>query len=343
MKVLASGGLPAASRGKKPFGSIVAEPRVAAGLNRLFMDLSREILGVDPRQTARLVSQLPRDEGAVLAMGGYLVRAGGLAGVVLHQVGTDCLQLALGKRLRIVWLGERGELENLLLNPSVTEIRLIGHGTMESFAYEGFTGPPEQTLARLLSWCRENASEIGSGLVETIERRNAKPLLAHLDRELRLGWRSWDYADFQAIARRAEYRVKDKLVLYACGLDEVIVRDAPNGFRRTLLEVVDTQKQAARWLAFRRSGKSFSLSPVSTAADRSFRSGLPRLLAEVARRLGPLQIEGRRDFVKLLARDARRFPGASWAQDFVLWPEGRVWETAELVRDIREALKDGGS
>ncbi len=344
--ILAKGALPPSKHDTQPYAAVRPDPRVMRGIERLFADLTREALGLDPCETARLVGVLP-DGGWSLAAGGYFVRAGEPFLLPLHRVAADYLQLARGSKIKIEWLRERADLERILLDPAAKRIILAGHASIDGYAFEGFTGPPEETLARLLAWIRDHAGDLAPRLRQVVEEGDfeLEPLRSFLDRELDTGWRRWSYADFQAIASRPGFVPKERLIVYACSVGEVEVEVEVAALaaelRMALLAELRASEDAGQWLEFSQHGRTFTFSPLRPAADRRFREAFPALLGAVGRRMngsGPVHVEARRDFSRLLARETGRFPGISSALDFLSKPDGTAWEPEDVVRDVKREM-----
>ena len=307
------------------------------GLGRLFDDLTRVALGVDPERLRRRVALLPESPGWVFALPRYAVREGGLIGAPFHAAVLDYFQLALGKRARIVWLHEMEDLKTLLLDPAVTHLVLGGHGSMRGYSFEGLAGLPAETIARVLSWLRRQAEELAPLVAETAE--NSVAVYNAVAKSLGAGWRAWDLADFETIAATPGFRKKKLLILFACSVDEIHVAKTPEEFRGVLLSVLSRSPETTAALEARQRGDSFFFSPLSPSANRSFREALPTVLSTVAKKLGkPLQIEAQPDFVGVVAEESRRFPGLSWVHDFLRNPEGHDWDAETYVQELREAL-----
>ncbi|MBI4605455.1 MAG: hypothetical protein HY721_26110 [Planctomycetes bacterium] len=321
------------------FAAARPDPLVVRGLERLFADLSREVLGLDPLSTARAVEALERDGGLVAAFSGYGVRAGEPFGLPFQLAVTDYLWALRGARGRLVWLREQADLDALLADPTVRRLVLVGHGSMEGYGYEGLTGPPEETIARCLAWAKARAGELAPRLQSLVEEGDPRPIRAFLEDELSLGWRGWGYEDFARLAARPGFQAKDEIVLYACSVDELEVRGVPEGFREALFAEIGASSDAASWLELRRAGSSWLFEAVDPSTGESFRDAIPGFLAAVQRRLGrPLDVEVKRDWVKLLARRSGRFAGTAWVGDYAAWPSGQTWSEQDLAARVREAL-----
>jgi len=318
------------------------DPLVARGLERLCADLCREVLGLDPRTTARLVEGLPAARDGVILITGYAVRAGEPAGLLLLPVLLDYLHLSLGERFAVHWVRGRDDLEAALVDPALRRVVLMEHASLSSFAFEGLTGPPQESLPCLLEWIRLRANDLAPHLEKVLHDGDTRPLASFLSEELDAGWRRWELADLAALAARPDFVPKDRITLFACAVDEVVVEAADKRFRDALLEELQAHPDAGEWLSFDARDAVVTLEPLWPDADARFRAGLPTLLQAAKRRWGQkaLRVAARPDFLKLLARETRRFPGTASGYDYARHPVGFSWDPADLVRRIEKALEE---
>ena len=320
------------------YGDVAVDPHVRRGLALFFRDLGRELLGIDVGEVEQLLAELPEDAANVIALGGYLGPAE-LAGVPFHPIATAYAQLAARARQRVVWLGGRRDLEALLEDPSVHRLRIAGHGSMESFQYYGFVGAPEETIPRALTWMRLT----GAQPFHRPWRRRFEDAFAGgavAGEEIGLVAERFDAEDALAIARRPGFRRKERIVLYACSVNEVFVRSDRSGFRERFMQALKAAPEAGSWLDLDRAGPGFLLGPLTPSADHRFRAELPALLASIDRRPGEtIRVDAMPNVLAALAVKWGRFAGTSWAHDFIRDPEGTRWDTGALVEATRATIE----
>jgi hypothetical protein len=324
-------------QGARDFRAVASPDDLQRGFQHLLFDLAALLVGVDPSQSRERVDALP-DGGWAIAFGGYLREAPALP---LHGLWTDAIQLALKSRADVVWLRETGDLDRILVDPEVRNLVLVGHASWQGFAYEGLSGPPAETLARLVVWARSRVEDLAPLVDRALAGGDARPLAGFVSRELDLGWKRWRYDDFQRLARRDGFRRKERVVLYGCGLDGVVVEASAAEFEAVLLGELSAHLDAGRWLGFRKlEGSAWGFHPLWPRAADEFRRGLPDLLERVTRRLDrPLAVREAEDFLELIAVEHARFAGNAWIHDFLEHPEGQGWRPREDVRSISRRLR----
>ena len=271
-----------------PYAEVEPNENVAAGLRVLFEDLSRAVFGIDPNAVSKLVRQLPRDQGWALAVGGYGVRAGEPLGAPFYALTLDVFQLALGQRAWVVWLSDMDHLRRLLEDPKIERLALMGHGASRSYAFEGLTGEPTATLARLLQWSGGHVRR-WSRVLGQASRGNTQPLDEFIGGELSLQWRRWGERENQSLLQSGSYQPKDEIVIYACCVNELSIRVKPTAtasgqdippweLASQLQRMATVDDPAASWLGFGRSVESVTLHPLTPAMWETFVERIPRLV-----------------------------------------------------------------
>ncbi len=350
-QVLADGAKPWPRDLPRPsFGEIEPDAEVVRGLENLFGDLVREFLGFDTRECNRLVEALPQDEASVIAIAGYTLEE--MAGSPFHRVATDVAQLAQGVGSRIVWLEREEDLNRLLLDPSIRRMLLWGHGSFDGYSFFGLTGRPEETVSRLLIWARCHAEELALRINRLWEKTPSKvaargispthDLLRFIQRGLDQTYAGWSMREFRALTQTDGFRKKDRITFWACGIDELEVRDVPPTFEEALTAELEVDPQEGAWLGVGRSSssgvlKNYKFYPLSPSCLESFQREFPGLMRRVRTRLGqPFLVTERADFLDLLSEESSRFPGLSWISDFMVFPLGMTWDSAKLVESLSD-------
>jgi hypothetical protein len=307
-------------------------------LSALFHDLCRQVFGFDPKATGRLVEALPSDGQSVLAIGGYFLYE--VPCLPFYRFFTDSVQLRFGTQMRVVWLDQPRDLQRVLLDPNIRRVVLVGHASMKSYAFEGLSGRPEHTLARLLDWSQERAHELAPKLKQLSEGTPIRAVRSYLDQELGTNWRYHGYDYFSKISADKRFVIKDELVVYACSSGEFRVKCSSRKLGAAVRAELTARPDTAVWLGYSQRGLTrCRFEPLCPSMDRQFRRGFPSFIAAVQARLPePLEIEAAPDFARLLATRSARFPGTCWVHNFLTTSRGVEWDPGNTLRAIKQAI-----